>query len=546
MKRVLSAILSIGMMFTLAGCGNTVAAQIGGNLASVENEEVALVQDNELEIDVDSIQENEVLEKKESESSAIVSAVTTTSKNDKNSKKTPFQKYGKLHVEGAGLADKKGNTVQLKGVSSHGLSWFPEFINYDAFKTMRDEWGIEVVRLAMYTAEYNGYCTGDANNKKTLEKKIDNAVKWADKLGLYVIIDWHILQDQSPAVYQKESKKFFNKMSKKYKDHDNIFYEVCNEPNGATTWATVKKYAETIINVIRKNDKDAIVIVGSPTWSQDVDKVAANPIKKKNVCYSLHYYAATHGDWLIDRAEKALKKGIAIFVTEYSICDASGNGGIDKKQADKWEKFKDKYGISSCIWSLSNKNETSALIKSSSSKKYGWKSSDLSDTGKWFVKKIKGSTSGLGNYVKPEVDESGTGDSTADTGNVGDNGNTTDYKVSETADFVTNNTGNYSVTAKQMGDSWPVNGDGYATQYSIILDNNTGSDISNYKVKISFKGSVSVESIWCGSASVSGKIITISPESYNSTVVAGGSLDNIGLIVKGSDIVKVESIDLIK
>lgn len=538
------------MMLTLVGCGSAMNIAVAGSDSMAESREAALVKDNEQKVSAEDIQDDTVLASAKTEAKATTNVVSTSTKEAKSGGKTPFQKYGKLHVEGAGLADKKGNTVQLRGVSSHGLSWFPEFINYDALKTMRDEWGVEVVRLAMYTHEYNGYCTGDSNNKKTLEKKIDDAVKWADKLGLYVIIDWHILQEQSPTVYQKEAKKFFNKMSKKYKDHDNIFYEVCNEPNGGTNWATVKKYAESMIKVIRKNDKDAIVIVGSPTWSQDVDKVAANPIKKKNVCYSLHYYAATHGDWLIDRAEKALKKGIAIFITEYSICDASGNGGIDKKQADKWKKFENKYGISSCIWSLSNKNETSALIKASCNKKYGWKSSDLSETGKWFVKKMKGTTSGLGNYVKPEVDDADLGNNsdnnTGAAGNNAGNGDNTEYTVSGSADLVTNTTGNYSVTAKQMGDSWPVNGNGYATQYSIVLDNNTGSDISNYKVKISFKGNVSVESIWCGKAEVSGKTITISPEDYNSSVPAGGCIDSIGLIVKGSDIVKVESIDWIK
>ncbi len=550
MKRVLSAFFSIGIMLVIVGCAASGSVVSEGSSLIAEKNEVDTVE-KEASVSVNDDQEKTVIASNVTESQAVSGDIATSAKTDyaKKNSKTPFERYGKLHVEGAGLADSKGKTVQLRGVSSHGLSWYPEFINYDALKTMRDEWGIEVIRLAMYTAEYNGYCTGDANNKKVLEKKIADAVKWADKLGLYVIIDWHILSDQNPATYQKESKRFFKKMSKKYKDHDNIFYEVCNEPNGGTTWAQVKKYAESVIKVIRKNDQDAVVIVGSPTWSQDVDKVAANPIKMKNVCYSLHYYAATHGDWLIQRAEQALKKGIAIFITEYSICDASGNGAIDTKQADKWKSFEDKYGISSCIWSLSNKNETSALIKASCNKKYGWKSSDLSETGKWFVKKLKGSTSGLGNYVKPEVenariDSTGNNSSETNTNNVGEKDNT-DYKVSGSADFVTNNAGSYSVTAKQTGDSWPV-GDGYATQYTIVLDNNTNSDISGYRVKLTFKDKVSIESNWCGKATVSGNTITIVPEDYNSTIPAGGCIDSIGLIVKGTDLVKVDSIDLIK
>lgn len=102
-----------------------------------------------------------------------------------SSAKTPFEKYGRLAVKDGRLVDKNEKAVQLKGVSSHGMSWYPQFINEKAMKTMRDKWGVEVVRLAMYTAEYNGYCTGDKNNRAKLRKAIYQAVDAAEKLGMY-------------------------------------------------------------------------------------------------------------------------------------------------------------------------------------------------------------------------------------------------------------------------------------------------------------------------------------------------------------------------
>lgn len=307
-----------------------------------------------------------------------------------SSAKTPFEKYGKLSVKNGKLIGKNKKAVQLRGVSSHGMSWYPQYMNEKAFRTMRDEWGVEVVRLAMYTAEYNGYCTGDANNRKQLRSQIDDAVKAAKRLGMYVIIDWHILNDNNPQIYQKESKAFFKEMAKRYAGEKHVMYEICNEPNGGTTWQQIKTYAKSVIKTIRTYDKDAIIIVGTPTWSQDVDQAAASPITGyKNLMYTFHFYADTHRDSLRARVKAAAEAGLPIFVTEYGICDASGSGAINKEEAAKWMKLLNEYKISSCIWNLSNKSETSALLKPSCTKTSGWKSSDLSDAGKWFVQMMK-------------------------------------------------------------------------------------------------------------------------------------------------------------
>ena len=264
---------------------------------------------------------------------------------------------GPLHVEGTTLCDKDGNVVQLRGVSTHGLSWFPQYVNDACFKELHDKWGANVVRLAMYTAEYNGYCVSDTANRKALKKLVKKGVKLA--------------------------KSFFQTMSKEFADYDNVIYELCNEPNGGTDWATIKSYATSVIKTIRANDKDAVIIVGTPTWSQEVDKAAASPIKDDNVMYALHFYADTHRDFLRERAEAVLKMGLPIFVSEFGICDASGNGNLNKDEAKKWMSLLDRYQVSYVAWNLANKNEASSLVASSCNKISGWSRNDLSESGKW-------------------------------------------------------------------------------------------------------------------------------------------------------------------
>lgn len=290
---------------------------------------------------------------------------------------------GRLHVKGTKLVDKKGHEVQLRGVSTHGLSWYPQYVNDKCFAQLHDKWGANVVRLAMYTEEYNGYCSGDAKNRSDLKKLIKKGVKLAKKHKMYVIVDWHILSDGNPNSHKKEAKAFFREMSREFKGYNNVIYEICNEPNNGTSWKEIKSYARSVISTIRKNDKKAVIVVGTPTWSQDVDQAAADPIKGDNIMYALHFYAATHKADLRNKMTAAINKGLPVFVTEYGICDASGNGAIDEKEADRWIQTMDEYGVSYIAWNLSNKQESSSIIKSSCPKVSGFKKSELSDEGRW-------------------------------------------------------------------------------------------------------------------------------------------------------------------
>ena len=249
---------------------------------------------------------------------------------------------------------------------------------------MRDSWGINVVRLAMYSDPNAGYST-------SIHEKVKEGVKYATDLGLYVIIDWHILSDGNPNTYKTQAISFFNEMTNLYKDYDNIIYEICNEPNGNVTWQNdIKPYAEDVIKEIRNVDKDAIILCGTPTWSQDVDVVADNPIEGySNIMYTLHFYADTHRDNIRNKAQTALNKNLPIFVSEFGICDASGNGNINEEEANIWIDFLNKNNISWVCWNLSNKNESSALLTPDNSKISGWTIDDLSKEGKWLLEALK-------------------------------------------------------------------------------------------------------------------------------------------------------------
>lgn len=297
--------------------------------------------------------------------------------------------YGALHVEDGVLTDEEGNAVSLTGVSSHGLSWFPEYVTADSIKSLRDNWGINVIRLAMYTSDYNGYCVGGQDIKDTLKDNIDEAVQAATDNDMYVIIDWHILNDADPNEYKAEAIQFFGEMVRKYEDNENVIYEICNEPNGDTTWNDIKKYANEVVPVIRNVDEDAIILVGTPKWSSDLDSVLDDPLEFDNIMYTYHFYAGSHKSSARNTLTNALEEGLPVFISEYGFVAADGDGAVDTKEAAKWQEVIDEYQLPSCIWNLSNKAEGSALIASDCDLTADFKYEDLSEQGQYFFDMLK-------------------------------------------------------------------------------------------------------------------------------------------------------------
>ena len=228
----------------------------------------------------------------------------------------PVQKYGALQVKGIQLCDKEGNPVQLAGLSTMGYQWFGQCYTKESITKMVKDWHISILRLAMYVEE------GGYNYKPEIKDEMCNLIDICEELGIYCIMDWHILTPGNPLDprYSK-AEEFFRYMAKRNATKQNVLYEICNEPNGSSvTWDTIATYANKIIPIIHEAyDKvgapHPIVVVGTPQWCQLVDA----PIKEgrfqgngkdldaylpdrdarlkfDNVMYSFHFYAASHNE----------------------------------------------------------------------------------------------------------------------------------------------------------------------------------------------------------------------------------------------------------
>lgn len=282
------------------------------------------------------------------------------------------EKHGRLAVNGIYMVDKNNDPVVLRGVSYGWHNWWPRFYNAGAVKTLTDDWGCTVVRAAMGVAPQGGYIDKPQWSEDLICKVVDAAIAQ----DIYVIIDWH-----SHTIKLDEAVDFFTRMAHKYGNRPNIIYEIFNEPE-RQSWEEVKSYSEEVIKAIRAVDKDNIILVGCPHWDQDVHIVADDPLKDyRNIMYSLHFYAASHKQFLRERGDYAISKGIPLFVSECASMQSTGNGALDPEEWGRWVQWMENNKISWVVWSVSDKDETCSMLLPGASDSGPWSAEVMKESG---------------------------------------------------------------------------------------------------------------------------------------------------------------------
>jgi endoglucanase len=285
----------------------------------------------------------------------------------------PVAMHGQLKVVGTTLEDQSGAPVQLKGVSSQWLNYesktFPE--SKSAIQYARDNWKLSVIRAAMGVDASQGYLgTTAANaNMAGMLSKVNTIVQNAIDLGIYVIVDWHTSDavKTNGTTQTTQASDFFTMMATQYGSTPNIIYEDYNEPTGVT-WAQIKPYHQAIVAAIRAVDPDNLIVLGTPNWSQDVDLAAADPVAGTNLLYTLHFYACTHGQSLINKANTALTMGLPLFITEFGATPSDGgvvkNGDNDvcEPETNVWFSWMAQNNISGASWKLDQCTDSSCIL----------------------------------------------------------------------------------------------------------------------------------------------------------------------------------------
>uniref|UniRef100_A0AB39A361 Endoglucanase Z8 n=1 Tax=Glenea cantor TaxID=983541 RepID=A0AB39A361_9CUCU len=285
----------------------------------------------------------------------VILSVSIQYSSSKDAAQETVSKHGKLSVNGIQLVNQNGEAVQLKGMSLFWSVWMPQYWTPATIAAVHDNCHSNIVRAAM-AVEYDGYLTNPATQMQMVETVIEAAIA----NDIYVIADWH---DWHGEDHVEQAKGFFEQISKKYGGYPNLIYETYNEPLDISWSSVVKPYHEQIIQVIRANDPDNVILLGSPHYDQELDQVLADPIQgQTNIMYTLHFYPVDTKQWLRDRIQNVMNNGLPIFVSEYGTCAGTGNGTIDAAETALWWQWLDQNQMSYVNWAVSDKDESASVM----------------------------------------------------------------------------------------------------------------------------------------------------------------------------------------
>ena len=307
---------------------------------------------------------------------------------------TPVELHGALHVSGTELRDASDKKVQLKGVSSMWLNWENDGYaeNLTGLKWLRNNWNLSLIRASMGIEPIGAYLSvedPDQANPEKAKAQVTQIVDNAIAAGVYVIIDWHAHEAH---LNQAAAVEFFSEMATKYAGVPNVLYETFNEPKQVDWSTALKPYHEAVVAAIHAADPEAIVVLGTPTWSQDVDRAALDPVVGKNLMYALHFYACEHGQYLISKAKFALTAGIPLFVTEWGATKADGGtkGEVCLEKSQAWMDFLDPLGISWAAWKFDNCKDSTCFLTADAPLDGGWTSQYLQGEGLFLRARMQG------------------------------------------------------------------------------------------------------------------------------------------------------------
>lgn len=228
-----------------------------------------------------------------------------------------------LHVDGRHIKDADGTVVVLSGVSIPD----PEVINdhrweqtaINVIDNAVQNFHSTVIRVPVLADPDSGEGTSGffSDPDAYIETHLDPVVSRAIELGVYVIIDLHLVSDYSAAQRDDDVIPFWDRVASQYADIPNIIFEIYNEPINPDDWGTwLNTMAQPVVDHIRTLAPNNLIIVGGPRWTQNMSGAATRPVAGNNIVYAAHVYPE-HPPESWDENFGAVAANHPLFVTEW-------------------------------------------------------------------------------------------------------------------------------------------------------------------------------------------------------------------------------------
>lgn len=280
----------------------------------------------------------------------------------------PSAGLSRVSVKGNQFVTADGRTIIFRGLDASDPDKLMKDGHWNkAYLVAMKGWGANMVRFPVHPTAWR------SRGKEAYVHMLQDGVKWASELGLYVIIDWHSIGNlrlelfQSP-MYEtsyKETLEFWRTMSAAFRDNTTVAcFELFNEPTvmngklGTCSWLQWKEMMEELIGVIRANGAKAIPLVAGFNWAYDLTPVATAPIDAPEIAYVSHPYPMKREKpwepkWTADWGFVARKYPVVL--TEVGFCGADEKGAhvpviSDESYGDAITQYCAENGISYTVW----------------------------------------------------------------------------------------------------------------------------------------------------------------------------------------------------
>jgi hypothetical protein len=206
----------------------------------------------------------------------------------------------RVRVQGNRFVAADGKVVVFRGVSFSDPDRLEKAGRWDrAYFEAARSWGANVVRFPVHPQAWR------ERGPEAYLRLVDQGVRWAGELGMYVILDWHSIGDLRTGRFQRdiynttraETDAFWRTVAARYgRDPVVAFYELFNEPTtldsrpDRAAWEAHRKAMEEIIAVIRAQGAAGVPLVAGFDWAYDLTPVRDSPVRAEGVAYVSHPY----------------------------------------------------------------------------------------------------------------------------------------------------------------------------------------------------------------------------------------------------------------
>ncbi len=153
-------------------------------------------------------------------------------------------------------------------------------------------------------------------------KVLKPAVDYATSKNLYVIVDYHQIDNAASGTSAADAKTFWTDIAPRFAGASNVIYEPFNEPIDTNVpWSTLKPVVQQLIDTIRAGAPRNLIIVPSNVWDQHPGDAASDPPTGTNLMYTAHIYPSNWSSAFQSQVATAAAKA-PVFISEWGYANS--------------------------------------------------------------------------------------------------------------------------------------------------------------------------------------------------------------------------------